>query len=50
MEQIIGGALNLVYQRIVHLGDNQRNHMLLESMHSLVHLIRCLPESENQQD
>ena len=50
MEQIIGGALNLVYQRIVPLGDRQRNHMLLESTHSPLHLILCLLGSGNHQD
>ncbi|KAL8757939.1 MAG: hypothetical protein Q9199_001851 [Rusavskia elegans] len=30
LEQFTGGALNVVYQRIVRLGPNQRNHMLLE--------------------
>ena len=38
MQQVIGGALNVVYQRIVRLGPNQRNHMLLESMHSTANL------------
>ncbi|KAL8815921.1 MAG: hypothetical protein Q9223_005000 [Gallowayella weberi] len=30
LQQFTGGALDVVYQRIVHLGPRQRNHMLLE--------------------
>ncbi|KAL8806037.1 MAG: hypothetical protein Q9182_001569 [Xanthomendoza sp. 2 TL-2023] len=30
LRQFTGGALNVVYQRIVHLGSRQRDHMLLE--------------------
>ncbi|KAL8862688.1 MAG: hypothetical protein Q9178_001186 [Gyalolechia marmorata] len=30
LEQFTGGGLDVVYQRIVRLGPNQRNHMLLE--------------------
>ena len=50
MQQVTGGALDVVYQRIVQLGPAQRNHMLLESTYFTANLDFGVLESRYHHD